>query len=202
MREYDDLPYIVIERRSGGVTPFLWGALLGVGAALLFAPRSGEETQEEIRQGVRRLRTAAEDRVGEVRDTVTGTIVRARGRIQDQLDTVRDTVEERAERARQAIEAGRRAALDARHELERRVEQAKETYSAAAEAVRAPAVDRQTPTVDVIITDVIVEEAERTLRQEANLFLDKPVDVFRFRDELQRVRHRAQPPLPVIDAFN
>ena len=159
MREYDDLPYIVIERRSGGFTPFLWGALLGVGAALLFAPRTGEETQEELRQRVRRLRTAAEGRVNEVRDTMSGAVTRTRGRLQDRIDTVRETVEERAERARQAVEAGRRAALEARAELERRVDLAKESYNAAAEAARG-ASTRQPPAAEVIITDVIVEEAD------------------------------------------
>jgi gas vesicle protein len=158
MREYDDLPYIVIERRSAGITPFLWGALLGVGAALLLAPRSGEETQEEIRQGVRRLRTAAEGRANEVRDNVTGAITRTRGRIQDQIDSVRDTVEERAEQARHAIEAGRRAAQEARGELERRVGQAKASYSAAADAARGVE-PRPTPSAEVVVTEVIVEEA-------------------------------------------
>ena len=157
MREYDDMPYIVIERRSGGVTPFLWGALLGVGAALLFAPRTGEETQEEIRRGVRRIRSAAEDRVHDVRDTVSGAVTRTRGRIQDQIDTVRESVEERADRARQAIEAGRRAALEARDELERRVEQAKDSYSAAADAARSGGM-RQPPEVEVVVTEVVVEE--------------------------------------------
>lgn len=158
MREYDDLPYIVIERRGAGLTPFLWGALLGVGAALLLAPRTGEETQEEIRQRVRRLRSVAEGRVNEARDTMTGAVTRTRDRLQDRIDTVRETVEERAERARHAIEAGRRAALDARAELERRVDQAKDTYGAAAEAARSAS--RQPPAVDVVVTDVIVEEAD------------------------------------------
>lgn len=159
MREYDDLPYIVIERRGAGLTPFLWGALLGVGAALLLAPRTGEETQEEIRQRARRLRDVAEGRVSEVRDTMAGAVTRTRGRLQDRIDSVRETVEERAERARQAIEAGRRAALDARAELERRVDQAKDSYAAAADAARS-ASTREPPAADIIVTDVIVEEAE------------------------------------------
>jgi len=158
MREYDDLPYIVIERRSAGITPFLWGALLGVGAALLFAPRSGEETQQELRQGVLRLRTAAEDRVSEVRDSVTEAVTRTRDRLQDQMDTVRDSVEERAERARQALDAGRRAAHEARVELERRVENAKDSYAAASEAARGAG--GREATAELIITDVIVEEAD------------------------------------------
>lgn len=158
MREYDDLPYIVIERRAG-ITPFFWGALLGVGAALLLAPRTGEETQEEIRQRVRRIRDAAEDRANEVRDNVTGAITRTRGRIQDQIDSVRETVEDRADQARQAIEAGRRAALEARGELERRVDQAKATYAAASDVAARGGEPRPTPSADVVVTEVIVEEA-------------------------------------------
>ena len=130
MRDYDDLPYIVIERRSGGAAPFLWGALLGAGAALLLAPRSGEQTQEEIRERVRRIRSAAEDRVTEARSTVTEAITRTRDELQERIDTVRDTIDSRTTRARDAVDAGRRAARDARSELQRRVAEAKESYSA------------------------------------------------------------------------
>lgn len=46
------------------------------------------------------------------------------------------------------------------------------------------------------------EEAERALRREADLFLDKPIDFPRFREELQRIRRSAQHPLPAINTFN
>ena len=50
MRDHNDVPYIVIERDGGGqIGGFLVGALLGAGLALLFAPKSGEETQAELR---------------------------------------------------------------------------------------------------------------------------------------------------------
>src|SRR5690606_22856466 len=55
MPDHENVPYIVIEREGGGVGPFLWGVLLGAGVALLLAPRSGEETQEEIRLRARKL---------------------------------------------------------------------------------------------------------------------------------------------------
>jgi gas vesicle protein len=125
MRDHDDLPYIVIERHSGGVGGFVWGALIGAGLALLLAPRSGAETQEEIRTRVQRIRDGAEGRVNEARDTVTGTVARTRSRIFDQIDSVRSTLEEQADRARDAVETGRRAARDARSELERKVAEAK-----------------------------------------------------------------------------
>ena len=60
MRNQDDLPYIVVERDSGGsFGSFCLGALVGAGLALLFAPQSGEETQEEIRARAKKLRIAA-----------------------------------------------------------------------------------------------------------------------------------------------
>ena len=148
MRDYDDLPYIVIERHSGGTSAFFWGALLGAGAALLLAPRSGAETQDEIRRSVQRLRDTAEGRADEVR----GSVTRTRNRFIDQIDTVRSTFEDRAERARDAIETGRRTALSAREELERRVEAARSGVAP------SPAIEDTPPDVDVVVTDVAVEE--------------------------------------------
>jgi gas vesicle protein len=161
MRDHDDLPYLVIEKHEGGgMGTFLWGALLGAGVALLLAPRSGEETQAEIRDRVRRLRDAAEDRVNDVRDTVTDSVTRTRDRIQEQLDSVRDTVEDRADRARHAVDTGKRAARDARSELERRVAEAREN---AAEAFVHDEPDFGTSAmqdVDVIVTEVIIEDVD------------------------------------------
>lgn len=165
MRDHDDMPYIVIERRSGGATPFLWGLLLGAGAALLLAPRSGAETQDEIRQQAQRIRRAAEDRVTGARDSVTGAVTRTRNRVYDRIDTVRDVVETRTQQAREALDAGRRAALDARSELERRVAQAKETLrpqgggegGTEGNLGASPPVP---PVGEVVVTEVVVEEAE------------------------------------------
>lgn len=163
MRDYDDLPYIVIEqRREAGFSPFLWGALLGAGAALLLAPRTGEETQEEIRQRVLRLRTAAEGRVNETRGAVTDAVSRTRDRIQDRIDTVREVIETRTDQARHAYDTGRRAATDARSELERRVADARNAVTAVADVVHgtpARKPDIQVTEVDVVITDVTVEDA-------------------------------------------
>lgn len=161
MADYDDLPYIVIERHSAGFSPFLWGALLGAGVALLLTPRTGPETQEEIRRGVLRLRDTAEGRVNETRDVVNGAVARARGRVQDRIDTVRDVVETRAAQARHAYEAGRRAASEARSELERRIADAKDTVHAVSDAARgAPPMPPVPPAGEVIITEVIVEDVD------------------------------------------
>ena len=156
MRDYDDYPHIVIERDRGGFGPFLWGALLGAGAALLLAPRTGADTQRELRERARALRDAAEGRVSDARDSVSGAVERARGEVTDRISNVRDAIETRADQARSAVEAGRRAAMDARSDLERRVAEAKSAYRSGVDAFRDPGA----PVVEaeVIVTEVIVED--------------------------------------------
>jgi gas vesicle protein len=157
MGDRDDLPYIVIERHSSGAGPFFWGALFGAAAALLLAPRSGAETQREIRDSVRRLRDSAEDRVDDAREALLSTIDRARDEVSDRIDAVRGAVHTRTEHARDAVEAGRRAARDARSNLEERLEDAKRSARGETQAHAADA-DVE---VDVIITDVVIEESDR-----------------------------------------
>src|SRR5690606_7569096 len=95
---------------------------VGAGVALLLAPRSGEEMQEDIRQGVRRIRTSAEEKVGAAR----ATVVRTRDRVEDRIDSVRDRLDEQTDRAREAVDSGRRAARGAREEIERRLADVRE----------------------------------------------------------------------------
>lgn len=125
MADHDELPYIVIERRSGGAGAFLWGALLGAGAALLLAPRSGSATRENIRSGALRLRERAEDAVRDVSDSVSETIGGVRGEVQGRLDTARD-----------AFDAGRRAARETRQEMELRVREVRAGVRGGIEATR------------------------------------------------------------------
>lgn len=161
MADYEDLPYIVIERRSGGVTPFLWGALLGAGAALLLAPRSGAETQEELREQARRLRMSAEDRVNEARDSVVEAVERTRDRVQERIDAVRDAVETGAQQAREAVNAGRHAAQETRQDLERRVAEAKSAFKDADSGTRESALMTPPdglPVAEVVVTEVFIEE--------------------------------------------
>lgn len=159
MADYEDLPYVVVERRAS-TEAFFWGALIGAGLALLLAPRSGAETQEEIRATARRLRDAAEGRVSEVRDRVEGAVERTRTRVEDRVSAVRSTLEERTDQARHAIRAGRDAARTARSELERRVDDAKAAYRAGLDATRRPRLDDDGGTVveaEVVVTEVVVE---------------------------------------------
>lgn len=129
MSNRGETPYIIVERGGGGgVGAFVIGALLGAGAALLLAPRSGEETQAEIRAHAKKLRIAAEDRLREAQ-TALG----------ERVETVRDVAEERIGAVRDAVDAGREAARDARVEMEERLAKSKAAYKAGIEAARETA---------------------------------------------------------------
>lgn len=126
MRNQEESPYIVIERDSGsGVGAFILGALVGAGIALLFAPKSGAETQEDIKRQARKLRTAAEDRVRE-----------AQRQIEERLGEVREGVQTRIDGVKDAVTAGRSAATDARTDLEKRLQRSKAAYRAGVQAAR------------------------------------------------------------------
>lgn len=127
MADHDDLPYIVIERRSGGVGAFLWGAIVGAGVALLFAPRSGEQVRGEIRTGVQRIRDRAEQTVRDLQSTV-----------QDTIDGVRSEVTGRVDAAREAFEAGRETARRTRSDMEQRLQESRSRMRAGVEAARRP----------------------------------------------------------------
>ena len=87
-----------IHHRTRPVKPilggFLVGSVIGVATALLFAPRSGEETRAELRDKAVELR----DRTTE---TVKDTVSQAKSKAYEIKDTVTDTVREKADELKQ-----------------------------------------------------------------------------------------------------
>ena len=73
---------------------FLVGSVIGVATALLFAPRSGQETRAEIRGKAVELR----DRTSE---TVKDTVSQAKSKAYEIKDTVKDSVREKADQLKQ-----------------------------------------------------------------------------------------------------
>ncbi len=131
MSNQEDSPYIIVERDSGGsFGSFCLGALVGAGLALLFAPQSGEETQEEIRARAKKLRAAAEERMREAQLSIEG-----------RLENVREGVESRVELVRDAVQSGRAAAEEARTDLEAKLKRTKAAAKAGIAAAREVAVD-------------------------------------------------------------
>ena len=118
MRDYDDDDVVV--EQGGSFSAFLWGALIGAGAMLLFAPRSGRETRQELSESFRRLKDTADAAIRDMQDTVTDTV-----------RDVRSTVETRVDATRTAFDATRDAARGARTDLGQRWEQGREGVRAA-----------------------------------------------------------------------
>ena len=121
MRERENVPHIIIERggMGGGVGPFLLGAILGAGAALLLAPRTGKETQREIKERASRLGEGAERVVRDLQHEFEERMDQARGEMMERVDAIRG-----------AVDTGIEAAQHARSELEKRIDRSKAAYQA------------------------------------------------------------------------
>ena len=124
MAEYDE-GYVIIERRTGNFGTFVWGLLVGAAAALLFAPKSGRETREELTDSFHRARDEAETRLRDVQANVNSTV-----------DDVRRQFEDGVASARRAMESGRQAARESRDHMERRVRESTEAFRTGYEAAR------------------------------------------------------------------
>ena len=62
---------VVVDRGGDSSVKWLfWGAVLGAGIALLYAPRSGEETRRSLQKRMRKLRAATEEKLDEVVSTL------------------------------------------------------------------------------------------------------------------------------------
>jgi gas vesicle protein len=137
MRHHDhDEPYIVIEKNSSDVGSLLLGVLIGAGVALLFAPRSGPETRQEIRRRARQATDKVKGVAEEVTNQVVDTYEGAKARVEEQIDAARIAIESKKRQVTRAMDAGREAAHDARAELEARLAETKAAYNAGGEVAR------------------------------------------------------------------
>ena len=121
---------IVVEKSGGGVVPFLVGLAIGAGAALLFAPQSGEQTRRDIVRTGRRARLRAREMAEDIRDRAEDAYQDARSRVEDGLDSARGAVDRGRRKVTRAVDSGRDAASHAREDLERRLSAAKSAYKA------------------------------------------------------------------------
>lgn len=133
MSERHEVPYIIVEKSGSSLGAFLWGAIAGAAAALLLAPKSGEETQQELKEGARRLRSQAEEKFTELRHNVEEGYERVREDLTERVDQARGEVRDRRKAAEEALRAGRDAARRAREDLEKRVAESKAAYRAEVE---------------------------------------------------------------------
>jgi gas vesicle protein len=107
LREKFEKPEDVMSRGNKWTESFSTFAVgVGVGAALgiLFAPRSGQDTRDVLKEG-------ANDLV----DTVNEGLGRAQSTARDWARRTQDGIEEAKDQLRQAADAGERAYQDARN---------------------------------------------------------------------------------------
>lgn len=134
--EEDDVPYVVIEKSSGGLGSFFLGLAVGAGIALLLAPQSGDAMRRTLSRRAQRMKRAAEDAVAGAGETVQDTFAAARQRVEEKITEARDAIETKREQVQRAVEAGRAAAEQARADLERRLAETKAAYNAGAQVAR------------------------------------------------------------------
>lgn len=124
-REQETPPVVVVEKSGSGLGPFFLGLLLGATVALLFAPRSGEETRRLLRARGRELWRRMGEKAEELRDAVEEGFELGKARVEQSLESVRRSLDERKAAAADAVEASKAAVQSAREELERRLEEAR-----------------------------------------------------------------------------
>lgn len=131
MSDQDLQPYVVVERRGSNIVAFLCGALMGAGIALLVAPKSGRETQAELREGARRFKEGAGEKLTDFREGIEDRYGRTREGLGERVGAIRENMRDRQQKAEEAIKAGKDAARQARSDLEARVAESKAAYRAA-----------------------------------------------------------------------
>jgi gas vesicle protein len=87
---------------SDGFASFLVGVAVGVGLGILFAPKTGEETRELIRQ-------KADEGTGYLKRQTADLRETANARANDLVDKGRDVLNRQRDNLNDAIEAGRQA---------------------------------------------------------------------------------------------
>jgi len=107
------------------LTGFLLGTVVGAAVALLFAPKSGEETRELIRERGIELKGRAAELTEESRRHAEELAAEARKRAEEAEARGRLVLEEQRTRLQTALEEGKEAAQKKRDELMARLEEEK-----------------------------------------------------------------------------
>ncbi|HXA56271.1 MAG TPA: YtxH domain-containing protein [Candidatus Acidoferrum sp.] len=90
-------------------TSFLIGLGTGAAVALLFAPRSGEETRELIAKNAKKSRRYAEHRLRDFRDMTSDAIEAGREMAMDTVERGKDVVSRQKNAVSSAVKAAKEA---------------------------------------------------------------------------------------------
>jgi gas vesicle protein len=78
---------VYVERAGDSSAKWLfWGALLGAGIALLYAPSSGEETRRNLQRKLWKLRAMTEEKLDEITQQFGGAKESFHGMLEDEED--------------------------------------------------------------------------------------------------------------------
>ena len=115
---------VYVERGDSSAKWLFWGGVLGAGLALMYAPRSGEETRRVLQRRLWKLRAMTEEKIDEIAQQFGGP----RGDSLRDLDEEDAEDEELFEPREVPVQRGRAAGSSgpsAREELERRLAEAR-----------------------------------------------------------------------------
>jgi gas vesicle protein len=119
MRRNQRREIVYVERGDSSAKWLFWGAMLGAGIALLYAPSSGEETRRNVQRKLWKLRAMTEEKLDEISQQFGGA--------KDSLEGMMDDEEEGEDEAdlddRSFQE--RSSNVSPREELERRLADAR-----------------------------------------------------------------------------
>jgi gas vesicle protein len=121
---------VYLERGDSSAKWLFWGALLGAGIALLYAPRSGEETRRGLQRKMWKLRAMTEEKFDELAQQF--------GSGKDTIDDLMDDDEDDSGELPPARPRPASVAT-AREELERRLAESRARRRSAADQEEPPA---------------------------------------------------------------
>ncbi|HEX2609759.1 MAG TPA: YtxH domain-containing protein [Gemmatimonadales bacterium] len=120
MRRKQQREVVFVERAGDSSAKWLfWGALLGAGVALLYAPSSGEETRRNLQRKLWKLRAMTEEKLDEITQQFGGARESLHEMLEDEED---DDLEEGSDTQGRY---SRSSPPSPREELERRLAEAR-----------------------------------------------------------------------------
>jgi YtxH-like protein len=109
---------VYVERGGDASAKWLfWGAVLGAGLALLYAPRSGEETRRVLQRKLWKFRAMTEEKLDEIAQQF--------GKSKESLEDLADEEDELEDMGDVPPLRPRSSGVSAREELERRLAEAR-----------------------------------------------------------------------------
>jgi YtxH-like protein len=125
---------VYVERAGDASAKWLfWGAMLGAGLALLYAPRSGEETRRVLQRKLWKLRAMTEEKLDELSQQFGGVKESLEGLDDDEDDDLFESERE------SPVLRPRAPGPSAREELERRLAETRSRRRAAGDYEEPPA---------------------------------------------------------------